>query len=69
MALNYSREINKTKIVIVFFIIFSAVTAYAATQLSKTMRPMTLEEYERYDGRRLVQPPTVFDVFTPFSLQ
>ena len=68
MALNYSREINKTKIVMVFFIIFSAVTAYAATQLSKTMRPMTLEEYERYDGRRPAQQKTIFDVFMPFSL-
>lgn len=68
MARYFSEEINKTKIVIVFFIIFSAVTAYAATQLSKTMRPMTLEEYERYDGRRPVQQKSIFDVFMPFSI-
>lgn len=68
MARYFSGEINKTKIVIIFFIIFSAVTAYAATQLSKTMRPMTLEEYERYDGRLPARPQTIFDVFIPFSL-
>jgi len=69
MAQNYSREVNKTKIIIVFFIMFSAVAAYAAVQLSKTMRPMTLEEYEQYGGRRPAQPPTFFDVFTPFFIQ
>ena len=53
----------------VFFIIFSAVTAYAAVQLSKTMRPMTLEEYEQYGGRRPIQPLTPFDAFMPFSIQ
>ena len=63
---NYSREINKTKIVVVLFIVFSAVAAYAMMQLSKTMRPMTLEEYEQHDGRR---PSTPFDVFAPFSIQ
>lgn len=66
MTPNYSREINKTKIVIVFFVVFSAVAAYAMVQLSKTMRPMTLEEYEQYGGRR---PSTPFDAFAPFSIQ
>ncbi|MEK7494224.1 MAG: hypothetical protein AAB630_03660 [Patescibacteria group bacterium] len=65
MMQNYSREINKTKIVVVLFIVFSAVAAYAMMQLSKTMRPMTLEEYEQYDGRR---PSAPFDVFAPFSI-
>ncbi|MBI5913434.1 hypothetical protein HY839_03290 [Candidatus Azambacteria bacterium] len=69
MAQNYSREINKTKIIIIFFIVFSAVAAYAATQLLKTVRPMTLEEYERYDGRRPAQAQTFFDAFMPFSIQ
>lgn len=66
MAQNYMREINKTKIVIIFLIVFSAAAAYAAVQLSKTMRPMTLEEYEQYGERRSIQPPTLFDAFTPF---
>ncbi len=66
MAPHLSSEINKTKLIIVFFIIFPAVTAYAVTQLSKTMRPMTLEEYEQYDGRK---PTTPFDALTPFSIQ
>lgn len=66
MARYFTGEVNKTKMVVVFFVVFSAVAAYAMVQLSKTMRPMTLEEYEQYDGRR---PTTPFDVFTPFSIQ
>lgn len=66
MAGYFTGEINKTKIVVVFFIIFSAVTAYAVVELSKTMRPMTLEEYERYGGRK---PTTPFDALMPFSIQ
>lgn len=62
-------EVNKTKIIIVFFIVFSAMAAYAAVQLSKTMRPMTLEEYERYDGHTIAQPPTPFDIFVSYFIQ
>lgn len=66
MARYFTGEVNKTKIAVVFFVIFSAVAAYAMVQLSKTMRPMTLEEYEQYGGRR---PSTPFDAFAPFSIQ
>lgn len=69
MVQNYLREINKTKIIIIFFIVFSAVAAYAATELSKMMRPMTLEEYERYDGRRPIQPPALFDAVNQFFVK
>lgn len=66
MARYFTEEVNKTRIVVVFFIIFSAVAAYAMVQLSKTIRPMTLEEYEQYGAHK---PTTPFDAFTPFSIQ
>ncbi|MCR4323002.1 MAG: hypothetical protein NUV61_02855 [Candidatus Azambacteria bacterium] len=69
MAHYFSGEFNKAKIVLVFFIVFAAVAAYAATELSKTVRPMTLEEYEKQGTRRPAPPAAFFDSLAPFFIQ
>lgn len=43
----HRKEFNKNKIIIPVFALMLIIAGYVAHVLSKTMKPMTLDEYER----------------------
>lgn len=51
------KEFNKNKIVIPVLLVVLVVAAFAMSKLSRTMSPMTLEEYEgRYSVPEFPKP-------------
>lgn len=53
----HSKDLNKNKIIIPILFVMLAIAVYAANELSKTMKPMTLEEYEsRYTVPEFPKP-------------